>query len=121
MQKNTNDTSNRTAGGGAGSPKKKALRPWEIAVRLFRSGERVVSVEQASDAEFQAFVDRHHIPVDDAGIAEWSFDDRVRAINFALRSGIELELFEPENNSNNSPNNSFSELFGSDESASQAG
>lgn len=79
-----------------------------------------MSVEHATDAEFQAFVERHKIPVNDAGIAEWSFDDRVRTINFALRKGIVLELFLPEDNSNNSPNNSEKELLEADGPASQA-
>jgi hypothetical protein len=51
-------------------------------------------VEHASDSEFQEFVERHKIPVDDAGIVAWSFDDRCRTINFALRRGIVLELFD---------------------------
>ncbi len=80
-----------------------------------------MSVEFATDAEFQAFVSRYAIPIDDKGIAEWSFDDRVRTINFAIRKGIDLELFEPGDNSINSQKDAEKELFGDDKSASEAG
>jgi len=57
--------------------------------------------------------------VDDEGNAAWSFDDRIRVINFALRQGRTLQ-FAGENNSDNSENNSDSELFGDDKSALEA-
>ncbi|MFL5628740.1 MAG: hypothetical protein ACJ788_24430 [Ktedonobacteraceae bacterium] len=83
---------------------------------------QLVDVEHASDADFQAWIEKSGLSdlVDDAGIAEWSFDDRVRTINFALRKGIVLELLDTENNSNNSSINSNSELFKDDNPASQA-
>ena len=93
MQENTKDMSSPTNAGASGLPK--ALKPWVIAAKFLRTASgKTVDVEHASDSDFQEFVERHKIPVDDAGIAAWSFDDRCRAINFALRKGIVLELFD---------------------------
>ncbi len=47
----------------------------------------------------------------DNGIAEWSFDDRVRFVNFALQRGVSLPFVEQ--------NNSDSELFEGPPSASE--
>jgi hypothetical protein len=82
-----------------------------------RRGGQAVSIEQASDPEFQAWIEASGLAdlVDDDGIVEWSFDDRVRIINFALRQGRTLHFVEDleneQNNSNNSENNSESELL----------
>ncbi len=115
MQETTNDMSNLTNGGAPGLPVKLAeLRPWEIVEKFFRTARgKVVDVEHATDEEFQFFVTQHRIPVQDNGIAEWSFDDRVRTINHALRYGVELHFVEQ--------NNSESELFEGDKPASQVG
>lgn len=96
------------------------LKPWEIAAKLLPSESGLVSVEQASDAEFQAWVVSSGLSdlVDDDGIPEWSFDDRCRLLNFALRKGYALKFVANENNSNNSPKNSEKELFEGDASAS---
>jgi hypothetical protein len=99
------------------------LKPWEIAVKLLPSANgQTVSVERATDAEFQAWITASGLSdlIDDDGIAEWSFDDRVRVINFVLRKGRLVPFVEGENNSNNSPNNSDSELFEMDNTASEA-
>jgi len=57
--------------------------------------------------------------VDDDGIAGWSFDDRVRVINFAIKQGRTLN-FADENNSNNSVSKTEPELFEGDKPASEA-
>ena len=124
MHETTNGTSKPGNVGASGSQKSAVLKPWEIARKLLPSGNgQTVDVAHASDSEFQTWTVANNLSdlVDDDGIAEWSFDDRCRAINFALRKGRQLHFAEPENNSNNSPNNSESELFGDDETASQAG
>jgi len=83
---------------------------------------QTVDVEHASDAEFQAWIEASGLGdlVDDAGIAEWSFDDRCRVLNFALRKGYALKFVEGKNNSDNSPNNSDSELLKPPDAASEA-
>src|SRR6266702_3446064 len=109
--------------GASGSQKSAVLKPWEIAVKLLPSvNGQAVDVEHASDAEFQAWIETSGLSdlVDDDGIAEWSFDDRCRIINFALRKGRKLSFVEGENNSENSANNSGSELFGGDNPKSEA-
>ena len=97
-----------------------ALKPWEIAEKLLPFASGAVDVEHASDAEFQAWIDASGLGdmIDDAGIMAWSFDDRCRIINHALRAGRVLSFAE--NNSNNSENNSESELFGGGASACEA-
>ena len=119
MQENTKSTARPGNAGASGLQKNAGLKPWEIAVKLLPSGENaVVDVEHASDAEFQAWIDVSGLSemIDDDGIAAWSFDDRCRIINHVLRSGRVLQFVE--NNSNNSENNSESELLDSGESAS---
>ncbi len=78
----------------------KRLRPWEVAVKLLPiENEQTVDVEHATDQQFQEFVTSIGLPVDDAGIPEWSFDDRCRAINHALRYGLWISFADEENNS----------------------
>jgi len=123
MQETTKGTSSPGNVGASGLQKNVALKPWEIAVKLLPSANgQIVDVEHATDAEFQVWIVSSGLfdLVDDSGIVGWSFDDRVRVINFALRKGRSLYFLESENNSNNSSNNSESELFGNDKAASQA-
>ncbi len=72
-----------------------SLEPWDIAEKLLpiANGQRI-SVELASDAQFQAWIASQGVPVDDAGIAEWSFDDRCGVIMYALSCGIALQFAE---------------------------
>src|SRR5579859_3063365 len=123
MQENTKNTAKPGSAGASGLQKNVGLKPWEIAVKLllFASGQ-AVTVEQATDVEFQLWVLESKLEdlIDENGIAAWSFDDRIRLINFALQQGRNVPFVEQQKNSNNSENNSDSELFGSDESASQA-
>ena len=122
MQETTKGTSGHTSAGASGSLKSAALKPWEIAAKLLPSASGQVDIEHASDSEFQAWVDASGLAdlIDDDGIAAWSFDDRIRLINFALRQGRNVPFLEPLNNSNNSGNNSPEELFRGNEAASEA-
>lgn len=101
------------------------MRPWDVAGKWFRTDDgRTVDVEHATDADFQQFVNRMGIPIDDSGIAEWSFDDRWGVIRYALKHGFTLDFVEPKRTKNNSANNSFNnspvELLASSEAALQA-
>ncbi len=103
MQKTTQDTSNPGNEGNAGSLNTKPvkadnirLRPWEIAEKLLPIANGQISVEFASDAQFDIWVREQGIPVDDSGIPEWSFDDRCGVIMYALASGLALQFAEPE-------------------------
>lgn len=90
---------------------------WEIAAKSFRTEDgRTVDVEHASDAEFQAWIQSHGIPVDEEGIPEWGFEDRIGVIRHAIRYGIELKFSEEKDFQTLLE----TEVFGSDESASQA-
>ncbi len=123
MQETTKGTSKPTSAGESGSQKSSALKPWVIAGKLLPLESRqTVSVERATDTQFQAWLVAAGLDdlVDDDGIVAWSFDDRVRVINFALRAGRVVPFVEEQNNSNNSENNSESELLEGDEQAQEA-
>jgi len=97
-----------------------SLKPWEIAEKLLPiENGQVVSVEFASDVQFQAWILSHGVPIDEAGIPEWSFDDRCGVIMHALSFGVPL-AFASENNSNNSEKNTEPELFEGDKSVQEA-
>lgn len=49
-----------------------------------------VRVMDATDAQFQTFVQSAGIVVEENGMSDWSFDDRCRLINHALKYGIPL-------------------------------
>ena len=84
------------------------LNPREIAVMLLPTANgQTVKVMDASDTQFQTFVQSAGITVEDNGIAEWTFDDRCRLINHVLRHGGSLP-FVNENNSETIP---VAELF----------
>lgn len=68
----------------------------------------MVSVLDASDEQFEAFRLAARIPVDEKEEgAKWSFENRCRAINHALKYRLKLPFVEQ----NPSPNNSEKELF----------
>lgn len=69
------------------------LRPVQIALMPL-PGQPGVTVELATDDQFQQFVDSTPMRVLDGGIAEWSFDDRCGVINCMLR----CDLFRPVKN-----------------------
>lgn len=81
------------------------LEPWEIAVMSVAEG---ITVEFATDEQFQAYVTFNKIPVRESDIAGWSFVDRCGVINFARLMRIDLK---PVPNKNNSEIEGKSELF----------
>jgi hypothetical protein len=98
MERIMNDISNAANAKSAGSIPR--LRPYEIATLLIApGGGRTVRVMDATDDEFQMFVLDAGLPVEEDGIAEWSFDDRCGIINHALKHGIKLPFIENKNNS----------------------
>lgn len=78
------------------------LEPWDIAViPICERDGAPITVEFATDEEFQRYIETNGIPVDDEGIAAWSFADRCGVINHARAHGIVLraiENSEPKNN-----------------------
>jgi hypothetical protein len=137
------DTSNATNAKNAG----RRRRPFEIATLLIPCRGGRARVMDASDEEFQSFIKGAGLPVDDQGIAEWSFDDRCGIINHAIKHGVQLPFIEEKDtgvyapsgplskasqdafseraweqkNSGPNKNNSSAELFTSPESAPQQG
>jgi hypothetical protein len=93
------DTLNHTSEGNDGLQSTKAdntsLEPWDIAEKLLPiENEQAVSVEFATDAQFQAWIAAQGVPVDEQGIAEWSFDDRCGVIMYALEHGLPLQFHD---------------------------
>ena len=90
------------------------LKPWQIAT-LPLPGQDVTVID-ASDEEFQAFVRRCNLHIADDENEIWSFDDRVRLINYVRKYGV--DLFAEPNKKSSSPeqnqfgNNSEKELIG---------
>jgi hypothetical protein len=120
MVKIMSDTSNVGNAKSAGS----RLRPFEIATLLLPlQGGETVRVMDATDEQFQSFIKGAGVPVDDQGIAEWSFDDRCGIINHALKYGVALPFVEQNqfvNNLQPNKNNSIGELLPRPEHAPQA-
>ena len=97
------------------------LNPRQIAVKLITvAGGSPVSVLDATDEQFEAFIKQIGIPVKagDEG-QRWSFDNRCRAINYALKYRLHLPFVDT-NNSEPNKNNSDSELLPRPEPAPQA-
>lgn len=91
----TSNTSKPMSEAGSGSTPTIRLRPWEIAELLIcKRGEQLIEVEQATDTEFQSWLDDNGIPVDDNGVEGWTFDDRCMVINYALSQGATLEFVD---------------------------
>lgn len=114
------DTSNVGNAKSAG----RRLRPFEIATLLIPlQGGETARVMDATDGQFQSFIKGAGVPVDDQGIAEWSFDDRCGIINHALKYGLQLPFVEQNqfaNNSQPNKNNSLPELLPHPKPAPQA-
>lgn len=102
------------------------LRPYQIATLVLPGQD--VTVIDASDKEFQAFVRRCSLNITDFSDDAWSFDDRIRLINHCRKNGVDLFAVPNKNNSkpeqkqfgNNSGNELIGELFEGDKTASQA-
>jgi hypothetical protein len=93
------DTLNHTSEGSDGLQSTKAetisLEPWDIAEKCLPiENGQPVSVEFATDAQFQTWIVSQGVPVDEQGIAEWSFDDRCGVIMYAVEHGITLQFHE---------------------------
>jgi hypothetical protein len=90
----TNNTSNRMSGEESGSADTNSvlqLDPWIVAhLQICKRDEQPVSLEDATDDEFDAWVKTHAIAVKENGIQGWSFDDRCRLVNYALAHGFTL-------------------------------
>jgi hypothetical protein len=66
-----------------------------VAVKLLPLGNgQTVSILDASDEQFEAFRLVVGIPVKDSEDKKWSFEDRCRAINHALKYGLNLPFVE---------------------------
>lgn len=71
------------------------LDPWDIAELLIcKRGEQSISIEFATDDEFDAWVKTNSIPIKENGIAGWTFDDRCRLITHVLTRGGILEFVD---------------------------
>src|SRR5690242_11094245 len=94
----TNNTSNRMNGEESGSAdmnKDTQLDPWIVAHLLIcKRDEQPVSIEDATDDEFDAWVRTHDITVKENGISGWSFDDRCRLVNYALAHDYTLTFID---------------------------
>ena len=94
----TNNTSNPTSGEESGSSDTNSqlqLDPWDIAHLLIcKRDEQPISIEDATDDEFDAWVKAHAIAVKENGIHGWSFDDRCRLVNYALAHGYTLTFVD---------------------------
>lgn len=118
----TNSTSKPTseAKSGSGATNRIELDPWEIADLLIcKRGDQFVSVEFATDPEFDTWVKTNSIPVKENGVNSWTFDDRCRVINHVLGYGGSLEFADgsripepPKNSEKNSINSESSDEFG---------
>jgi hypothetical protein len=72
-----------------------SLEPWDIAEKCLPiENGQAVSIEFATDAQFQAWISEQGVPVDENGIAEWSFDDRCGVIMYAIEQGLTLHFVE---------------------------
>lgn len=97
----------------SGSPLMKAktlrLPPWKIAELLIsKRGEQLVKAVDATDEEFQAWVEFNGIPIDAGEVEGWNFDDRCMVINYVFAQGCALEFADgsilPKNSSANENN-----------------
>ena len=92
---------------GLSDTKRLQLEPWDIAELLIcKRGEQLISIEFATDEEFDAWVKTNSIRVKENGITAWSFDDRCRLVNHVFAHGGVLEFVDgmtlPPTNENNS-------------------
>lgn len=78
---------------GSGVTNSIQLDPWDIADLLIcKRGEQFISIEFATDAEFDAWVQLNSVPVKENGIPGWSFDDRCRLVNHVLANSGTLQF-----------------------------
>ena len=95
MQGTSNHTSEASDGLQSMKVETISLEPWDIAEKCLPiENGQAVSVEFATDAQFQAWIAAQGVPVDENGIAEWSFDDRCGVIMYAVEHGLTLHFVE---------------------------
>lgn len=110
----TSNVGNAEHAGSQSTPLER-LRPFQIATLLLPTEYVLpVTIMDATNAQFQNFVRIHNLSIEMDG--EWSFDDRVRLINFYRKQGRDLFVLPNKNNSgleqNQLANNSETELIG---------
>jgi hypothetical protein len=81
------------------------LNPWDIADLLIcKRLEQPISIEFATDNEFDTWVKMNSIRVKENGITGWTFDDRCRLVNYVLAHRGILEFVDgsilPKNSDN---------------------
>jgi hypothetical protein len=92
---NTSKPINEGKTGSADTTPRLQLDPWDIADLLIcKRDEQPICIEDATDAEFEAWVQSNAIPVKDNGIVGWSFDDRCRLVNHVLAQGGRLAFVD---------------------------
>jgi hypothetical protein len=92
---NTSNHINEEESGFAGTNRVAQLDPWEIAHLLIcKRDEEPISIELATDDEFDIWVKTYGISVKENGITGWSFDDRCRFVNYALAHGYTLSFVD---------------------------
>ena len=94
----TNNTSNLTSGeenGSADTNSQLQLDPWIVAHLLIcKRDEQPICIEEATDDEFDTWVQAQAIAVKENGITSWSFEDRCRLVNYALAHGYSLTFVD---------------------------
>ena len=89
------DLTSGVESGSAGTNKVAQLDPWDIAhLHICKRDDQPLSLENATDDEFDAWVKTHAIAVKENGISGWSFDDRCRLVNYALAHGYTLTFVD---------------------------
>src|SRR5689334_598070 len=96
---NTSKPMNEEESGSGDTNAHTQLDPWIIAHLLICTrDEQPLSIEDATDDEFDAWVNTHGIAVKENGISGWSFDDRCRLVNYALAHGYTLIFVDGKRN-----------------------
>ena len=92
---NTSKPTNEEEHGSSDTSSVLQLDPWDIAHLLIcKRDEQAICIEDATDDEFDTWVQEHSIAVKANGIQGWSFDDRCRLVNYALGHGHALEFVD---------------------------
>jgi hypothetical protein len=92
---NTSKLTNEEETGSADTNSQLQLDPWDIAHLLMcKRDEQPISIEDATDDEFDSWVKTLDIAVKENGITGWSFDDRCRLVNYALAHGYTLTFVD---------------------------
>jgi len=75
--------------------KSKKITLVQMRQTWFRTADgQVVNLEESTPAEFDAFITQY-LEIEDVDRSEWNLITRWRAVNFALKHNVTLELCEP--------------------------